>query len=105
MMSLRDEEEQTRRLLAPTPEHLASVKVFPLIPSIKRDVTVSIVCVISSECTLIVRTRQTNIGTWQVRFGINTSRIDHNLILFLIADSALSWEYVFQYIRGVPVYW
>lgn len=53
MMSLRDEEEQTRRLLAPTPEHLASVKVFPLIPSIKKDVTVSAACTISSEGMLM----------------------------------------------------
>ncbi|EPT01375.1 hypothetical protein FOMPIDRAFT_133127 [Fomitopsis schrenkii] len=31
------DEEQTRSLLSPTPEMLASVKVFPLIPAIKRD--------------------------------------------------------------------
>lgn len=35
------DEEQSESLLAPTPEFLASVKVFPLIPSIKRDVEVS----------------------------------------------------------------
>lgn len=28
-------------LLAPTPEYLASVKVCPLIPALKKDVTVS----------------------------------------------------------------
>ena len=33
--------QQTRGLLAPTPEQLASVKVFPLIPSLKREVIVS----------------------------------------------------------------
>ncbi|KAI0784198.1 hypothetical protein C8Q75DRAFT_780483 [Abortiporus biennis] len=33
-----DDEEQTTSLLAPTPETLASVKVFPLIPNLKRDV-------------------------------------------------------------------
>ena len=65
MMSLRDEEEQTRRLLAPTPEHLASVKVFPLIPSIKRDVIVSVVSLIVLECVLMMRYAQTNIGTWR----------------------------------------
>ncbi|KAF8150616.1 receptor-activated Ca2+-permeable cation channel [Crassisporium funariophilum] len=32
--------EQQSSLLAPTPEYLATVKVFPLIPSLKRDVTV-----------------------------------------------------------------
>lgn len=36
------DEEQTRSLLSPTPEMLASVKVFPLIPAIKRDVEVSL---------------------------------------------------------------
>ena len=35
------EEEQTATLLAPSPETLASVRVFPLIPSIKKDVVVS----------------------------------------------------------------
>ncbi|KAI0687685.1 hypothetical protein BC835DRAFT_1408332 [Cytidiella melzeri] len=33
-----DEEEQWQELLAPTPEYLASLKVFPLIPSLKKDV-------------------------------------------------------------------
>ncbi|CCL98789.1 uncharacterized protein FIBRA_00794 [Fibroporia radiculosa] len=32
------DEESSRGLLSPTPEFLASVKVFPLIPSIKKDV-------------------------------------------------------------------
>lgn len=36
------DEEQTTSLLGPTLEMLASVKVFPLIPAIKRDVEVSI---------------------------------------------------------------
>ena len=36
-----DSEQQTSPLLAPTPETLASVKVFPLIPALKRDVLVS----------------------------------------------------------------
>ncbi|OCH84728.1 hypothetical protein OBBRIDRAFT_741085 [Obba rivulosa] len=35
------DEEQSRSLLAPTTEYLASVKVFPLIPSIKKDVVVN----------------------------------------------------------------
>lgn len=39
-MSPRDEEEQLSKLLAPTPEYLASVKVFPLIPNLKKDVMV-----------------------------------------------------------------
>lgn len=41
-MASQDPEELTRCLLAPTPENLASVKVFPLIPSIKEDVVVSV---------------------------------------------------------------
>ncbi|KAH9944849.1 hypothetical protein B0H21DRAFT_441053 [Amylocystis lapponica] len=36
------DEEQTRTLLAPTSEALASVRVYPLIPSIKRDVVKNI---------------------------------------------------------------
>lgn len=32
---------EARYLLAPTPEHLASVKVFPLILSLRKEVTVS----------------------------------------------------------------
>ncbi|EKM58418.1 uncharacterized protein PHACADRAFT_90851 [Phanerochaete carnosa HHB-10118-sp] len=39
-MSRRNDEEQSDQLLAPTPEYLASVKVFPLIPNIKKDVMV-----------------------------------------------------------------
>ena len=35
------DEEQSRRLLQPTTENLANVKVFPLIPSLKKDVAVS----------------------------------------------------------------
>ena len=35
------DEEQSRRLLQPTAENLANVKVFPLIPSLKKDVAVS----------------------------------------------------------------
>ncbi|KDR76350.1 hypothetical protein GALMADRAFT_247756 [Galerina marginata CBS 339.88] len=34
-----DPEQQTSNLLAPTLDNLASVKVFPLIPALKRDVT------------------------------------------------------------------
>jgi len=37
-----DPEQQARCLLAPTPEQLASVQVFPLIHSLKREVTVSV---------------------------------------------------------------
>lgn len=37
-----DPEYQISNLLAPTPEDLASVKVFPLIPSVKKDVTVCV---------------------------------------------------------------
>ena len=36
-----DTEEQSRHLLAPSQEYIASVRVFPLIPHIKKDVTVS----------------------------------------------------------------
>ena len=36
-----DEEEHWQELLAPTPEYLASLKVFPLIPSLRKDVEVS----------------------------------------------------------------
>ncbi|KAH9856662.1 hypothetical protein C2E23DRAFT_772105 [Lenzites betulinus] len=32
------DEEQSQALLAPTPENLASIRVFPLIPSLKKDV-------------------------------------------------------------------
>ena len=35
------DEEQSRRLLQPTSENLANIKVFPLIPSLKKDVAVS----------------------------------------------------------------
>lgn len=39
-----DEEEQSwQKLLAPTPEYLASLKVFPLIPALKKDVMVRLV--------------------------------------------------------------
>ena len=34
-------DHENQSLLAPTPEFLATVKVFPLIPSLKKDVTVS----------------------------------------------------------------
>ncbi|EPQ52879.1 hypothetical protein GLOTRDRAFT_80104 [Gloeophyllum trabeum ATCC 11539] len=37
------ENAQTHSLLAPTPEYLASVSVFPLIPHLKKDVTVGTV--------------------------------------------------------------
>ncbi|EGO24559.1 hypothetical protein SERLADRAFT_356145 [Serpula lacrymans var. lacrymans S7.9] len=37
-----DSEDQTRALLAPSPEFLVSVKVFPLIPYLKKDVIKSI---------------------------------------------------------------
>ena len=40
-MTLVDEEESCTHLLGPTPEYLASVKVFPLIPNLKKDVMVS----------------------------------------------------------------
>lgn len=43
------DEEQSESLLAPTPEFLASVKVFPLIPSIKRDVEKDIDTALSWE--------------------------------------------------------
>lgn len=36
-----DPEEPSRGLLAPSVEQLAAVKVFPLIPSLKKDVIVS----------------------------------------------------------------
>ncbi|KDQ56997.1 hypothetical protein JAAARDRAFT_35597 [Jaapia argillacea MUCL 33604] len=39
---MMDTEEQYRGFLAPSPEYLASVKVFPLIPAIKKDVTANI---------------------------------------------------------------
>lgn len=32
--------EQRAGLLAPTDEHIAQVKVFPLIPALRKDVTV-----------------------------------------------------------------
>lgn len=35
------EQPSVAALLAPTPENLASVKVFPLIPALKKDITVS----------------------------------------------------------------
>ncbi|KAI0077860.1 hypothetical protein K474DRAFT_1661071 [Panus rudis PR-1116 ss-1] len=41
--------EQSRGLLAPTPEYLAQVKVFPLIPNLKRDVTTTIDSALSWE--------------------------------------------------------
>ena len=34
-------DRESQGLLAPTPELLATVKVFPLIPSLKKDVIVS----------------------------------------------------------------
>lgn len=52
-----DVEEQTG-LLATTPEHLDTVKVFPLIPHILRDVTVRAISnTKSTEVTLNVSTR------------------------------------------------
>ena len=53
-----DSEQQTSPLLAPTPETLASVKVFPLIPALKRDVLVSPISVTLTSaliCHLIFR--------------------------------------------------
>ena len=43
-MSFRQDEEhaQTAQLLVPTPEYLGSVKVFPLIPNLKKDIMVSL---------------------------------------------------------------
>ena len=38
---IMDPESEARYLLAPTPEQLASVKVFPLILSLRREATVS----------------------------------------------------------------
>ncbi|KAI0951035.1 hypothetical protein AcW1_008184 [Taiwanofungus camphoratus] len=43
------DEEQSRTLLTPTPEFLASVKVYPLIPSIKKDVVRNIDTALSWE--------------------------------------------------------
>ncbi|CAL1716889.1 unnamed protein product [Somion occarium] len=43
------EEEQSQGFLTPTPEHLASVKVFPLIPSLKKDVLQTIDSALSWE--------------------------------------------------------
>ena len=42
MSADRIDEEQTETLLVPTSDSLASIKVFPLIPSLKRDVIVSV---------------------------------------------------------------
>ena len=42
MSADRIDEEQTETLLVPTSDSLASIKVFPLIPSLKRDVVVSV---------------------------------------------------------------
>ncbi|KAI0661788.1 hypothetical protein C8Q70DRAFT_910386 [Cubamyces menziesii] len=41
MSADRIDEEQTETLLVPTSDSLASIKVFPLIPSLKRDVVVT----------------------------------------------------------------
>jgi len=42
-------ERESQRLLAPTPEFLATVKVFPLIPSLKADVIKTIDSALSWE--------------------------------------------------------
>jgi hypothetical protein len=41
--NVMDPEQQTSALLAPTRELLSSVKVFPLIPALKRDILVSLI--------------------------------------------------------------
>lgn len=41
--------EQRAGLLAPTEEHLAQVKVFPLIPALRKDVTVRLNCLRSAD--------------------------------------------------------
>ncbi|KAJ8692702.1 hypothetical protein PTI98_009991 [Pleurotus ostreatus] len=46
---MMDQEGQSRGLLAPTVEYLSSVKVFPLIPHLKRDVTRTIDSTLSWE--------------------------------------------------------
>ncbi|KAL4263192.1 Transient receptor potential calcium channel [Pleurotus pulmonarius] len=46
---MMDQEGQSRSLLAPTVEYLSSVKVFPLIPHLKRDVTRTIDSALSWE--------------------------------------------------------
>lgn len=49
------DEEQTSSLLGPTPEMLAAVKVYPLIPAIKRDVDVSALQSIAARADRFLR--------------------------------------------------
>jgi hypothetical protein len=51
-----DRESQT--LLAPTPEFLATVKVFPLIPSLKKDVIVSKMHITPVHCLILFFRKQ-----------------------------------------------
>jgi hypothetical protein len=62
-MATRHDEEQSTHLLAPTPKYLASVKVFPLIPNLKKDIMVSQLRRSLTEESLI-STWQENIGTF-----------------------------------------
>ncbi|KAJ3533040.1 hypothetical protein NM688_g7340 [Phlebia brevispora] len=48
-MSPSEDEEQSHRLLAPTPEYLASLKVFPLILNLRKDISTTIDSALSWE--------------------------------------------------------
>ena len=85
------DEEQSRRLLQPTSENLANVKVFPLIPSLKKDVAVSHdAWKLSWIQTREVLRRETSVRAVAVCIRITKSLTHVNSYL----DTALTWEYV-----------
>ena len=87
-MSFRQDEEhaQSAQLLVPTPEYLASVKVFPLIPNLKKDIMVSLCLQIQyAGCSqLLMHCRKVLVG-----YIIHSFKIYVDLGC---QDSPLSWE-------------
>lgn len=84
------EQSSVDPLLAPTPENLASVKVFPLIPALKKDVTVSLLfptpehkCAPTETSFLVLRKQL--VSAYNCLRGVCLPKLS-------IADSALSWE-------------
>jgi len=67
-----DPEQQT--LLAPTTERLASVKVFPLIPALRKDVTVRSFPHFSIQCLEQSQYDQNTIGM-HLSVALNSSRL------------------------------
>lgn len=82
------DEEQTRTLLGPTPDHLASMKVFPLIIHLKKDVLVR-------ACLLESMVQGAELSVTELRgLLVRVTWLLHEILSNAFSDSALSWEYV-----------